>query len=210
MSAPRSKIVFAGRHLAFHGGEDCWEYVSRRNARQGVTIVALTAQNRLLLVEQFRVPVGKVVIELPAGLVADDAHAGDKSVTVAARRELREETGYDCKSVIVLCKGSVLPGLSDELNSLCLAEKLHPVEKATQKAVPPNRVVMHTVERGLLQEGERIIVYEVPVTAVFSWLKKQAREGKIVDLKVYAGLFFLRHRQCFDANTGPRGKKKAN
>ena len=210
MSMSKAKVAFKGQHLIFHASGGGWEYVSRRNAKQGVTIVALTAQNRLLLVEQFRVPVGKVVIELPAGLVGDDTHPADKSVTAAVRRELREETGYDCKRVIVLCKGSVLPGLSDELNSLCLVEELHPVEKATQKTVPSNKVIMHSVERGLPQEGERIMVYEVPITGVLSWLKRQTRKGKIVDLKVYAGLFFLSHRLNNDANTEPRGKRKAN
>jgi hypothetical protein len=42
----------------------------------------------------------------------------------------------------------------------------------------------------LREEGERIVVHEVPLTTVIPWLARQQELGAVVDLKVYAGLFF--------------------
>ena len=53
-----------------------------------VGIVAVTSDGRLLLVEQFRIPVGKNVIELPAGLVGDLPGQEEESLKLAAQREL--------------------------------------------------------------------------------------------------------------------------
>ncbi len=69
-----------------------WEYVARRGGIEAAVIVAFDAEDRVVLVEQYRVPLGRRSLELPAGLVGDD-HAGEP-VTQAAARELEEETGY--------------------------------------------------------------------------------------------------------------------
>ncbi|MEL6797861.1 MAG: DNA mismatch repair protein MutT, partial [Planctomycetota bacterium] len=55
-----------------------WEFATRVNARGVVAVVATTEANELVLVEQFRPPVGRSVIEIPAGLVGDDPRAGDE------------------------------------------------------------------------------------------------------------------------------------
>jgi len=68
--------------------------VERVNARAVVVIVPLTAERRLLFVEQYRAPVGRKVIEFPAGLVGDEPGREQEDLIEAARRELLEETGY--------------------------------------------------------------------------------------------------------------------
>ena len=68
-----------------------WEYVSRARGIRAAVIVAID-DGHLLLVEQYRVPLGRVCLELPAGLVGDD-HDGE-AAEIAAARELEEETGY--------------------------------------------------------------------------------------------------------------------
>ena len=71
-----------------------WEYATRKGVSGIVGIVAVTDDGRLVLVEQDRPPVGKRVIELPAGLAGDVSGQEDEELASAARRELLEETGY--------------------------------------------------------------------------------------------------------------------
>lgn len=91
-----SETVWQGRHIAVRT-DGSWEYAERNGAVAAVAIVAVTPAGELLLVEQHRVPAGRVCVELPAGLVGDDS-AGE-TVADAAIRELEEETGYRAASV---------------------------------------------------------------------------------------------------------------
>ena len=69
-----------------------WESCERTHGKgMAVIIIAVTPNDDVLFVEQFRVPLGSRTIEMPAGLVGDD-HAHD-TLEDAARRELIEETG---------------------------------------------------------------------------------------------------------------------
>ena len=68
-----------------------WEYVSRARGIKAAVILAVE-DGHVLLVEQYRVPLGKSCIELPAGLIGDDTEGEDP--LEAAGRELEEETGY--------------------------------------------------------------------------------------------------------------------
>jgi ADP-ribose pyrophosphatase len=177
--------VYRGRHLEFFRTASGWEYVGRAGSSNGVTIVAVTDEARLLLVEQKRAPLNGAVIELPAGLVAPSEDEAS-----ALRRELVEETGYTCSSVRFLCSGATSPGLTDEKNSLFLAVGLTPVDGSQGDLRFEDGSVRHSRVRGLWEEGESIVVHEVPLDAVISWLGRQQEFGTVVDLKVYAGLFF--------------------
>ena len=91
-----------GRFLrpeAFRG----WEWAERTNGTAAAIIVALTTAGELLLVEQYRIPLGARVIELPAGLVGDVAGSETESLLearrprVAARRPAtRRPTSIAC------------------------------------------------------------------------------------------------------------------
>ncbi len=90
-----------------------WDYVSRKGNRQVVTCICRSKKNRYLLISQPRVPLNKVVIEFPAGLV-DEGETFEQ----AALRELKEETGYSgvVKNVIhPVCKSA---GLTDETTAI--------------------------------------------------------------------------------------------
>ena len=75
----------------------------RINAPDGVIVLALTPDNRIVLVEQFRPALGRRTLEVPAGAV--DPH---ETPVEAAVRELFEETGYTCESLTQLSSGQLM------------------------------------------------------------------------------------------------------
>jgi ADP-ribose pyrophosphatase len=185
-----SRLVYQGKHLHFYVHKTGWEFVSRSKASQGVTIVAVTEKMKLVLVEQYRIPIGAVVIELPAGLVGDTHLDEEDNAIAAAKRELKEETGYSCEEVEIICNGSFLPGLTDEINTLCWAKGLSSQDVINDQH--DDQIYKHETKEGLTDEGEETCVYDVPLARVEDWLKEQIEEGKVVDMKVYLGVFFFR------------------
>jgi ADP-ribose pyrophosphatase len=149
-----------------------WEYADRHTCTGAVAIVALTDDRRLILVEQFRIPLMKNVIELPAGLVGDVPGDEHEDLAVAARRELLEETGYEAGEMRWLFAGPSSAGLTSELVDFFLAHR-------------PTRV-----HDGGGDAHEDIVVHEVPLTDAADWLAARVAGGALVDPKVYAGLFF--------------------
>lgn len=75
-----------------------------------VNMVAITEQDTILFVKQYRHGVGEVLVELPAGVVEPR-----EDPTVAARRELLEETGYAFDSIEYICKLHANPATSGNL-----------------------------------------------------------------------------------------------
>ena len=71
-----------------------WSFVQRQSDVRIVAIVAVTNNDELVLVEQYRPPTDSRVIELPAGLAGDIQGQESESLQTAAGRELLEETGY--------------------------------------------------------------------------------------------------------------------
>jgi len=159
--------VWTGQHLSMLSRSG-WEYVSRNTQKPAVGIVAVTDDRRIVLVEQYRPPIQRNIIELPAGLVGDIAGAEHEVFVEAAKRELLEETGYVATRWTELGSGYSSPGLTDESIVLFLAEDL-------LKRGP-----------GGGDESEAITIHEVPLNGVDKWLAEQ--HGS-VDLKLLAGLF---------------------
>src|SRR5438093_387640 len=122
----RDQILCEGKHLRFlkRGG---WEMVTRKDVTGIVGIVAVTDNDRLVLVEQFRPPLGKRVIEIPAGLAGDVAGHENEELLLAAKRELREETGYEAAQWRMAAEGATSAGLCDEIVTLFVAGKLKKV-----------------------------------------------------------------------------------
>jgi ADP-ribose diphosphatase len=150
-----------------------WEFAERVNAGGGVIIIAVTPENRLLLVEQFRAAIDSKTIEMPAGLVGDLAHAADEHAVEAARRELLEETGYEAGRLEFVMAGPSSSGMSNEIMAFVRAYDL---------------VRVHA---GGGDETEDIVVHEVPVEDAPRWLVQKMAEGYSVDPKMFAGLYFL-------------------
>ena len=153
--------------------EGHWEYVTRLNATGAAVVVALTEEEKLLLVEQYRIPVHARTIELPAGIIGDEPGSTDESNAEAARRELLEETGYAAAQIEPLTTGPSGAGLTSERVTLFRASGLRRAGKGGGVA------------------HEDIAVHEVPLAEVTAWLEAKARTGILIDPKIYAGLFFL-------------------
>jgi len=167
----QARTVYEGRYLRMVV-RGHWEYVERTHAQgMAVIIIAVTPEDRVLFVEQYRVPLQARTIEMPAGLVGDD-HASD-TLEEAARRELIEETGWQAGRVQVLLTGPTSSGMSGERIAFVRATQL------TQ------------VGAGGGVGGEDITVHAVPRAEAPAWLMAKAREGFEVDLKLWAGLWMI-------------------
>jgi len=168
------KTVFTGTHLLVLERDD-WQYAERKKGKAAAVIVALTGDDRVVLIEQFRKPVNARVIDFPAGLVGDES--GEESPEETARRELEEETGFVCEAIEALGSGPSSPGITSEIIHLFRATGLR-----------------RTGEGGGVG-GEDIEVHQVPLADVEHWLQRKRGEGVLVDMKVWAGLYFLTKRR---------------
>ena len=139
-----------------------WEAVERVGIGGIVVMVAVTPENKVVLEKQFRPPVGRAVIELPAGLVEPD-----ESMEEAAKRELIEETGWKAGKMEFLAQGPISTGASTEILRAFLCTDLHYIGKSGG------------------DDSEIIEVTEVPMAEAATYLQKVQQEGTLVDLKVY-------------------------
>ena len=165
-------VLGEGKHLRLvsRGG---WEFVERTGVIGVVGVVATTDDGKLLLVEQWREPVGKRCVELPAGLVGDVQDGEDAAESAA--RELEEETGYRPVHVELIVDGCVSAGLTGEVVALYRATGLQKVGDGGGEA----------------GSGEDIEVHAVPPSDVPAFLRRKAADGRSVDLKVWAALWFV-------------------
>lgn len=168
----QSDILFNGEYLRVRCHRH-WEYAERTNAKAAVIIVAVTPEDKLLLVEQFRIPINAPTIEIPAGLVGD--LQDNESIETAAERELLEETGWRAGNIEHLMTGPSSSGLSNEQVAFVRASGL-------EKIGP-----------GGGDETEDIIVHEVPRLEAAAWLYARMQDGYSIDPKLYAGLYFITH-----------------
>jgi ADP-ribose pyrophosphatase len=171
MGKPEHKIVWEGKYLRVRVC-GTWEYAERPNSPAGIVILAVTPEGKLLLTEQYRVPMQKNVIELPAGLAGDE-HYGGEELVEAARRELREETGYEAGEWEQLIGGPTSAGLSNEVVIFFRGRHLRKVCSGGGAG------------------DEKIQTHEVAVSQVPEWLREKERRGVAVDPRIYTGLYFL-------------------
>lgn len=169
------EILFESRWLNLYR-RGRWEYVRRPAANEAVGILALTAQDEYLFIEQFRVPVQCRVIEIPAGIVGDEPEFAGEALAETARRELLEETGYAAASVELLVTSPTSAGMTSEFTHLFFASDL-------------------TQQHGGGGVGhEEITVHRVPRAEVRGWLRAREAEGCAVDFKIHAALWAVEEK----------------
>lgn len=171
MTKSKRRVLGEGQYIRLVR-DGTWEYAERVVACGAVAIVAVTDDARLVLVEQFRVPMGGPAIELPAGLVGDIPGESTDDWAAVARRELLEETGFRARRMVRATFGPMSPGFTSETVALYLASGL-------------NRVAA-----GGGVEQEQIRVHLPRLSGIEAWLKRQARAGLHIDQKIFAGLYF--------------------
>ncbi|NNE91833.1 MAG: NUDIX hydrolase [Verrucomicrobiales bacterium] len=157
-------------------GDRPWEFANRPNAKGVVAVLAVTDDKRVVLTEQFRPPVEKNVIELPAGLAGDIPLQEDEPLETAARRELKEETGYEAKSWKPLGDTPTSAGLSTEVVTFFYATGLT------------------RVSDGGGDSSEDIKVHIVHQSDIPKWCNDRRAEGKLIDFKIYAALYLAKSK----------------
>ena len=169
--APR--IIYEGKYLRMLE-RGTWEYVERTHASGlAAIIIAVTPEDKVVFVEQFRVPLQAATIEMPAGLVGD-IHA-DESIEVSAIRELEEETGWTAEHAQVLMIGPTSSGMASEKIAFVRATGLT------------------RIGDGGGDGDEDITVHEIPRTQAAAWLVQKMAEGYELGAKLWAGVWMFDH-----------------
>jgi ADP-ribose pyrophosphatase len=138
-----------------------------------VAIIAITDENKIVMVEQFRKPLDKIIVEIPAGKL----EKGEEPA-VCARRELEEETGYDCSQLDLLVSFYTSPGFADEIVHVYIAKGLVKKENAAA-----------------LDEDEFVNLEELTLDEALQYVKCQ----KIYDAKT---IFAVQYLQLQEALAG--------
>ncbi len=144
-----------------------WEYVSRSRGIHAAVILAIDEDaggRHVILVEQYRVPLKRNCLELPAGLVGDDS-AGE-AADVAAARELEEETGYRAATWRTVGEFYSSPGMVSESFTLLVATGLTKVGDGGGVG------------------GEDITVHRVPLDEIADFVAAKRAEGCGIDVRV--------------------------
>lgn len=160
------QVMWQGKYIcALKRGR--WEYVSRTGSTNAVVVLA-EHDGKVILVEQYRVPVGGRCLELPAGLVGDeDEHA---TVEDTAIKELEEETGFTCERVERLGDFHSSPGMVAESFTLVRADGVRKIGD------------------GGGTEHEDIIVHLVAREDIAAFVRQRRDAGVAIDVKLL--LFF--------------------
>jgi len=159
------EIVWQGKFItAKRRGR--WEYVGRARGIRAAVILAVDDEDHVILVDQYRVPLGRRCLELPAGLVGDSDDNPNEEPVVAGTRELEEETGYRPGRMEVIGEFSSSPGMVSEGFTLLRAHDLV------------------RVGNGGGVDSEDITVHRVPLAGIADTVAKFRAEGFAIDVKI--------------------------
>jgi ADP-ribose pyrophosphatase len=167
----KRRKIFSGNAISFSadvislpdGKKAVREYTEHPGA---VAVIPFVDKKNILLVEQYRYPVKRVTLEVPAGKL----DRGEKPLS-CVRRELEEETGYYAKRIYKICSFWPTPAFSDEVIHIYSADKLVKTESSPD-------------------EDEFIRAREFPLKKVLDWIKNgRIRDSKtIIAVLAYSSL----------------------
>ena len=156
------ETVWKGRFLEMKK-RGRWEYVGRVGGVRAAVIIAID-EGHVILVEQYRVPLGRSCLELPAGLVGDENEG--ETAEMSAARELEEETGYRPAKCTTLGSFYASPGMVSECFTLVRAEGLTRVSEGGGTA------------------DENITVHRVPMATIAYFIAERRAAGVAIDVKL--------------------------
>lgn len=162
MSQAPEEVVWAGKYIVTKR-RGPWEYVGRARGIGAAVILAIE-DGHVLLVEQWRVPLQRRCLELPAGLVGDETAGED--VATSAARELEEETGWRADRIEIVGEFASSPGMVSETFTLVTA---HGLTKVGDGGGVP---------------GEDIIVHRVALDQAADFIAAKRAEGCAIDVKL--------------------------
>ncbi|SDB18070.1 NUDIX hydrolase [Eubacterium oxidoreducens] len=113
--------IYKDRMVLPNGNQEDWDYVSHRMG--AAAVVAVLEDGKILLVQQYRPALDRMTWEVPAGC-RDDAR---EDYAVCAKRELREETGYDCERLERLISLKTIVAFGNEVVEVFLAKNCRKV-----------------------------------------------------------------------------------
>ena len=157
-----AETVWEGKYIVAKK-QGTWEYVARARGIQAAVILAVD-EGAVLLVEQYRVPLGQRSLELPAGLVGDEEDG--ESAETSAARELEEETGYRPAQVETIGYFYSSPGMVSEGFTLVRATDLTKVSD------------------GGGNSDEDITVHRVPLSGIVDFVAAKRAEGVAIDVRM--------------------------
>ncbi|WP_462412105.1 NUDIX hydrolase [Neobacillus sp. Marseille-QA0830] len=166
----KSEEIFSGKVISLHlqevelpnGNHSKREIIKHPGA---VAILAVTDDNKILMVEQFRKALERTIVEIPAGKLEKGEDPAD-----CARRELEEETGYECKNLEPITSFYTSPGFADEIVHVFLATGLSKKENAAG-----------------LDEDEFVNLEEITLNEALQYVEQQ----KIYDAKTIYAVQYL-------------------
>ena len=158
------RIEWQGKYIAAKT-RGRWEYVGRARNIRAAVILPLIDED-VILVEQYRVPLGRKCIELPAGLIGDEEGRAGEDDLAAAGRELEEETGYRAAKLEDIGQFFSSPGMVSESFTLVRATGLE------------------RVGDGGGTDSEDIAVHRVARTDLKEFLDRKRAEGCGVDVRL--------------------------
>lgn len=158
----RDETAFSGRVFSAHeldvelaDGTASWREIVRHSGGAGA---AALVDGKLCLVRQYRVALGRMTLEIPAGRIEPGEDPAE-----CARRELREETGLVAQRMVPLAVSAGSPGFTDERTRIYLAEGLEAGqtdpdegEKVDAAWIDLDEVV-EAIRAGLIQDAKTIV-----------------------------------------------------
>lgn len=131
-----------------------------------VAIIPITQEGKIVMVKQFRKPLEKEIIEIPAGKLEEG-----ELPEITARRELEEETGYTSDKLEYIQSFYTSPGFADEILYLYVTDELRPLKEKVD-----------------LDEDEFVELIEVTLEEAEQFIK----EEKIHDAKTVFAIMYLK------------------
>ncbi len=157
------QVMWEGRFIRMMR-QGRWEYADRSRGIGAAVILAVTGDDEVVLVEQYRVPLGRTCLELPAGLVGDVTSG--EPLAEAAGRELEEETGFRAGTIEPLGDFYSSPGMVSEGFTLVRARDLTRVSDGGGDA------------------EEDITVHIVPRRDIAAFVAAKRAAGVAIDVKL--------------------------